>query len=104
MRDYQGIREVSLQQAATVLMGFAFDEGATADDPTLVARHGRVATRSLPSLRLASWINYNHLQELTSERLARSIDIEQEEARTAFLFISHALDDASPARSVDLDL
>ena len=52
----------------------------------------------------ASWINYNHLQELTSERLARSIDSEQEEARTACLFISHALDDASPARPVGLDL
>ncbi len=43
----------------------------------------------------ASWISYNHLQELTSERLIRSIDIEQGEARTTFLFISHALEDAS---------
>jgi len=43
----------------------------------------------------ASWISYNHLQELTSERLIRSIDIEQGEARTTFLFISDALEDAS---------
>jgi two-component system, NtrC family, sensor kinase len=32
---------------------------------------------------------------LTSERLVRSIDIEQGEARTTFLFINHALDEAS---------
>ena len=43
----------------------------------------------------ASWISYQHLQELTSERLVRSIDLEHEEARTTFLFINHALDDVS---------
>jgi two-component system, NtrC family, sensor kinase len=46
-------------------------------------------------LAFASWTSYQHLQELTSERLVRSIDIEQGEARTTFLFINHALDDAS---------
>ena len=35
----------------------------------------------------ASWISYGRFEELTSERLVRSIDIEQEEARTTFLFI-----------------
>ena len=43
----------------------------------------------------ASWISYRHIQDLTSERLVRSVDIEQEEARTTFLFINHALDDVS---------
>jgi two-component system, NtrC family, sensor kinase len=43
----------------------------------------------------ASWMSKKHIDELTSERLVRSIDIEQEEARTAFLFINESLDDVS---------
>jgi two-component system NtrC family sensor kinase len=55
------------------------------------------ASLLVPSLlfAFASRISYNHIQELASERLLRSIDIEQEEARTAFLFINHALDEGS---------
>src|SRR5271170_5940508 len=44
---------------------------------------------------VASWISKKHIDELTSERLVRSIDIEQEEARTTFLLVNHALDDVS---------
>jgi two-component system, NtrC family, sensor kinase len=43
----------------------------------------------------ASWISKKHIDELTSERLLRSIDLEQEEARTTFLLINGMLDDAS---------
>jgi two-component system, NtrC family, sensor kinase len=43
----------------------------------------------------ASWMSKKHIDELTSERLVRSIDLEQEEARTIFLLVNHALDDAS---------
>jgi two-component system, NtrC family, sensor kinase len=43
----------------------------------------------------ASWISKKHIEELTSERLVRAIDLEQEEARTTFVLINHALDDAS---------
>ena len=48
---------------------------------------------------LASWISYRHTEELTTERLLRSLDIEEEEAQKDFLFVRHALDDA--ARLVD---
>jgi two-component system, NtrC family, sensor kinase len=43
----------------------------------------------------ASWLSKKHIDELTSERLVRSIDLEQEEARTIFLFINESLDDVS---------
>ena len=43
----------------------------------------------------ASWMSKKHIDELTSERLVRSIDLEQEEARTIFLLVNHALDDVS---------
>ncbi len=44
---------------------------------------------------VAAWINYNHVQDLTTERLVRSLDIEQEEAQTAFSVVAHTLDDAA---------
>jgi two-component system, NtrC family, sensor kinase len=44
---------------------------------------------------VAAWISHKHIDEITSERIVRSIDLEQEEARTIFLLIHHALDDAS---------
>ncbi|HZZ60839.1 MAG TPA: ATP-binding protein [Roseiarcus sp.] len=44
---------------------------------------------------LASWISYRHIEDITVERLQRSLDIEEEEAQKDFLLVKHALDDAS---------
>ena len=44
---------------------------------------------------LASWISYRHIEDITVERLQRSLDIEEEETQKDFLFVKHALDDAT---------
>ncbi len=44
---------------------------------------------------LASWISYRHIEDITTERLQRSLDLEEEEAQKDLLLIKHALDDAS---------
>ena len=43
---------------------------------------------------VASRINFLHIQDLTNERLVRSLDIEEEEANNAFLIVNHILGDA----------
>ncbi len=44
---------------------------------------------------LASWISYRHIEDITTERLQRSLDLEEEEAQKDLLLIKHALDDAT---------
>jgi two-component system, NtrC family, sensor kinase len=44
---------------------------------------------------VASYVSYRHTEDLTIERLVRSLDIEQQEAQKTFLLINHSLDDAS---------
>jgi two-component system NtrC family sensor kinase len=50
----------------------------------------------LPCLLFAvgSWITYRHTDDLTTERLSRSLDVELEEAQKTFLIVNHVLDDA----------
>ena len=44
---------------------------------------------------VASWISYRNVENLTTERLTRSLEVELEEAQKTFLVVNHILDDAS---------
>ena len=44
---------------------------------------------------MASWISYRNVENLTTERLTRSLEVELEEAQKTFLVVNHILDDAS---------
>ena len=62
-----------------------------------LVRLAMAASLILPFLlfAFASWTSYRSFQALTDERLARSLDVEQEEASKTFQLVALALDSVS---------